>query len=248
MLLLLLLTCWCKTLLVLTTASKSPKHGWRLLVLLKYPSQGRISTVWYKWLTDDHSHYLGSGQLKLICVIKERELISIMANIVSTFRILLHLAVSLLSTCHSLTSTPFGFSWKTSKLERLQYVQPEESHYRREREWERQTERAREHVNGDRGMIFGQLYNWLLIQCSLHIRASPPPLTLWLIRCSQNVLTQATKIYPSHNENVSWQLTLLFFPSLSLPFCLSLLRAFFHITSWQASVSMSIMSVSDIQW
>lgn len=121
----------------------------------------------------------------------------------------------------------------------------------RERARERETERTREHVNGDRGMIFGQLYNWLFIQCTLHIRDSSTPSTPWLIRCSQNVVTVATKINLSHNENVSWQLTLLFFLSLSFPpLCLSLLLAFFFflITSWQPRVSLSVMLESDVQW
>lgn len=133
---------------------------------------------------------------------------------------------SCLSTCHSLTSTLLVLVERPANWRG--YTMFSQRRAITERERERERKRTSEDVNGDGGMIFGQLYNWLLIQCSLHIRGSPPPLTLWLIRCSQTVVTQATKINLSHNENVSWQLTLLFFPSLSFPvFCLSPPTCFF---------------------
>lgn len=160
--------------------------------------------------------------------IRVRELRSIMSNIVSTFpNSITSLCSFCLSTCHSLTSTPFGFSWKTSKLERLQYVQPEESHYRREREGER--ERTRERVNGDRGMIFGQLYNWLLIQCSLHIRGSPSPLTLtdqMFSQCGNSGNTN--KSFPQWKCILTTDSLVLSFPFIP-PLCLPLLLASFPL-------------------
>lgn len=111
----------------------------------------------------------------------------------------------------------FGFSWKISKLERLQYVQPEESHYR-----QRETEWTREHVNGDKGTIFGQLYNWLLIQCSLHIKDSPSPSTLWLISCSCN----KNKSIPQWKCILTTDSLVLSFLFIS-SFCLFFLLAFF---------------------
>lgn len=144
----------------------------------------------------------------------------------------------LLSTCHIFTSTLLILverpaNWRSYSIQQERTITGKrDGADKGECEW-------------DRGMIVGQLNNWLLIQCSLHIRGSPSPLTDKLF----------TKCGNSGNQNRSihqWKL-ILTTDSLvvSLPFtsllCLSLLLAFSLVTSWQPNVSLYKMSVSNEQ-
>lgn len=157
-----------------------------------------------------------------------------MPNIVSTFQILLHHAVFYLSTCHSLTSTLFGFSWKTSKLERLQYsarVEPLQTRERQSGQGSMWMETEEWHLDS---WIIDSLSNAFCTSQAL------PLLFLWdqlFSKCGNS----GNKKNLSYNENWSWQLTLvLSFPLMS-PLCLSLLL--FALWPHDSSVSLSIMSV-----